>query len=219
MVGDGYWPSDRPSLRGVSHQLAFFVSVVVGAALVVSATGARAHAAAVLFAVPVALMFGASALYHRVAWRPAARLWMRRVDHAAILLVIGGSYTAFGLFALDGVWQSAILAVVWSGVAAAILLRIVWVNAPGWLAASIAIALGWISVIVAPQILSAIGVGGLALLLCGGLLYTAGGVVYAMQRPDPFPAKFGFHEVFHLLVIAAVACHYASVGFFLLPDA
>ncbi len=218
-MGDGPWPSDRPSLRGLSHQLAFVGSIVVGAALVVSATGARAHAAAALFAVPVALMFGASALYHRVPWRPTARSWMRRIDHAAILLVIGGSYTAFSLFALDGAWRPAMLAVVWSGVSAGILLRLVWVNAPGWLAAAIGITLGWICVIVIPQLLATIGVGGLALLGAGGLLYTAGGVVYATRRPNPFPAQFGFHEVFHLLVIAAVACHYASVAFFLLPGA
>lgn len=212
-------PSGRPLLRGVSHQVAFFVSVVVGAALVTGAPTTHSRLAAVAFAIPVTAMFGASALYHRRAWSIRARPWMRRVDHAAIFLVIGGSYTAYSLLALEGAWRTTILAVVWTGVLLGIALRFAWVAAPGWLTVAIGVGLGWLSVIVFPQVLREVGVGGLLLLGLGGVFYTVGGYVYARRRPDPLPAIFGFHEIFHALVIAAVCCQYASVAFFLVPGA
>jgi hemolysin III len=207
----------RPLLRGVSHQVAFFLSVVAGAVLIAGAQTTRGQIAAAAFATTIACMFGASALYHRVRWSPAARRWMRRVDHAAIFLVIAGGYTAYGLIVLDGAWRVAILSVVLAGVLTAIVLRFVWVTAPGWVAAGIGIGLGWLSVLVLPQIVEGVGIGGFVLLLAGGVLYTAGALVYGLKRPDPVPAVFGYHEVFHALVIAAVVCQYASVAFFLLP--
>jgi hemolysin III len=207
----------RPLLRGVSHQVAFFLSVGAGAVLIAGAQTTRGQIAAAAFATTIACMFGASALYHRVRWSPAARRWMRRVDHAAIFLVIAGGYTAYGVIVLDGAWRVAILSVVLAGVLTAIVLRFVWVTAPGWVAAGIGIGLGWLSVLVLPQIVQGVGIGGFVLLLAGGVLYTAGALVYALERPDPFPAVFGYHEVFHALVIAAVVCQYASVAFFLLP--
>jgi hemolysin III len=207
----------RPLLRGVSHQVAFFLSVGAGAVLIAGAQTTRGQIAAAAFATTIACMFGASALYHRVRWSPAVRRWMRRVDHAAIFLVIAGGYTAYGVIVLDGAWRVAILSVVLAGVLTAIVLRFVWVTAPGWVAAGIGIGLGWLSVLVLPQIVQGVGIGGFVLLLAGGVLYTAGALVYALERPDPFPAVFGYHEVFHALVIAAVVCQYASVAFFLLP--
>ena len=212
-------PGGRPLLRGVSHKYAFFLSVVVGAVLVAGAPTTRGTIAASVFAAVIACMFGASALYHRVVWTPPARRWMRRIDHAALFLVIGGTYTAFALIVLGGAWREAILAIVWSGVLAAIILRFVWVTAPGWVAAGIGMGLGWVSVVVLPQLIDGIGVVGVGLLALGGVLYTAGSIVYARRRPDPVPSVFGYHEVFHLLVIGAVACQYASVAFFLLPQA
>ena len=164
-------------------------------------------------------MFGASALYHRVMWRPRVRPWIRRLDHAMIFTLIAGTYTPFGLIVLRGNWRVSILAVVWSGAAVAILVKLAWVNAPKWVAASIAIGLGWVGGIVMPQIVHRIGVGGTALLLVGGVAYTAGAIVYAVQRPDPVPGVFGYHEVFHAFVIAAVACQYVAVAFYVLPRA
>lgn len=209
----------RPLFRGVSHQVAFLASLVAGVALVADAQSSRAMVAAVVFAATVAGMFGASALYHRVHWGPRAKQWMRRVDHAGIYLVIGGSYTPYTLIVLSGVTQIVVLAVVWAGVAAAIAIRFAWLTAPRWLSAGLGLGLGWVCVIAFPQLFERVEPAGLVLLGIGGLLYTAGGIVYGLRRPDPAPAVFGFHEVFHLLVIAAVACQYASIAFFVLPAA
>jgi hemolysin III len=208
----------RPLLRGVSHQCAFFVSVLAGAAVIFAAQTARATVAAVIFATSVAVMFGASALYHRVNWSPVASRWMRRIDHAGIFLVIGGSYTPYTLMVLSGPVRIVVLVLVWSGVIAAIALRFAWVTGPGWLTATIAVLLGWLSLIAVPQIVDRVSPTGIALLLAGGILYTAGAIVYALKRPDPAPALFGFHEVFHALVVAAVACQYASIAFYVLPN-
>ena len=200
----------------MSHECAFVAAVVLGVVLVEHANGLRPRLAAVAFAVSVAAMFGASALYHRVNWSPGWRRWMRRLDHAMIYGLIAGTYTPFGLLVLHGSWRIVVLAVVWSGTAAAVALKFAWVDAPKWLAAVIGIALGWVGVIVAPQLVDRIGVSGFALLLAGGLAYTAGAVVYALRRPDPLPALFCYHEIFHALVITAVAFQYSVVAFYVL---
>jgi hemolysin III len=163
-------------------------------------------------------MFGASALYHSPNWREAPRRWLGRVDHAGIYALIAGTYTAFGLLVLSGYWRWVVLSIVWAGALAAVVFKFAWVDAPKWISAVIGVALGWVGVIVAPQLLHAIGVGALLLMLAGGVLYTLGALVYALRRPDPRPAVFGFHEVFHVLVIAAVACQYSAVAFFVLPE-
>jgi hemolysin III len=204
----------RPRLRGVSHQYAFFVSLVLGAVLVAIADGASRRAAAGVFAVALATMFGVSALYHRVSWEPRARRLMRRLDHAAIYLLIAGTYTPFALLALDEAWRWTILPIVWGGALVAIALKLAWTEAPKWLAAAIGIGLGWVGVVALPQLWSHAGPTGVALLALGGVLYTAGAVVYARERPDPVPAVFGYHEVFHAFVVAAAACQYAAVALF-----
>lgn len=206
----------RPLLRGVSHQVAFVASLAVGALLIVKAHGAAGNVAAAVFAASVASMFLASALYHRVRWSPRARLVMRRVDHSAIYALIAGSYTPFGLLVLHGSWRIAVLSIVWSGAACAALLKVLWVGAPKWLAAVLGIGLGWVGIVAAPQIVGALGLAGTLLLVGGGVLYTVGGVIYARRRPDPVPAIFGYHEVFHALVIAAVALQYGAIAFFVL---
>ena len=201
----------RPRLRGVSHQYAFFLSLGAGAALVAAASGGRETVAAAVFAGALAVMFGVSAVYHRVLWPPAARRWMRRLDHAAIYLLIAGTYTPFGLLVLPPTWAVVVLSIVWSGCAVGIALKFVWFDAPKWLAAVVAIALGWVGVVAFPHLLDA-GVGPLVLLGVGGVLYTTGAVVYARGRPDPVPAVFGYHELFHAFVIAAAACQFAAVA-------
>jgi hemolysin III len=206
----------RPRLRGVSHEWAFYGSLVAAVPLVVVADGGSARVAAAVFMAGMAAMFGASALYNRVDWTPAARSRMRRVDHCGIYLMIAGSYTPYGLLVLDGAWRVAVLGVVWAGVAVAIAVRLAWADAPGWTTAAVAVALGWVSVVAFPRALDVLPAAGVALLLAGGALYTAGALVFALRRPDPAPAVFGFHEVFHALVVAAVACHYATVVIFLL---
>jgi hemolysin III len=206
----------RPRLRGVIHQYAFFAAVVVGVGLVLGADGSRARTGAAVFAASVAAMLGISALYHRVVWPPGPRRWMRRLDHAAIFLLIAGTYTPFALIALDGAWRATILAIVWSGAGIAIVLKVAWVEGPRWVAAVVAVALGWIGVVVLPQLHDDAGTIGLALLGAGGVLYTSGAVVYARKRPDPVPDVFGYHELFHALVVGAAACQYLAVAFVVL---
>ena len=198
------------------HQYAFFLSLAAGAALVAAASSPREVVGAAIFASTVATMFGASALYNRVTWSPKWRPRLRRLDHSMIFLLIAGSYTPFGLLVLSGAWQVAVLAIVWSGVGVAIGLKLIWINAPKWVAAGIGIGIGWVGIAAVPPLLRGVGVAGLLLVLAGGLFYTAGAIVYARRRPDPLPAVFGYHEIFHTLVIAAVACQYAAVAFFVL---
>jgi hemolysin III len=199
------------------HLWAFVAAVPLGFAISFYPHTAPARAGAIAFGASVAAMFGASALYHRVTWQPRARAWLRRLDHAMIYALIAGTYTPFGLLVLKGPWRLTILTIVWSGAAAAILLKLVWVNAPKWVAAAIGIALGWVAIPALPQVVNRIGAGGLALLAAGGVAYTMGAVVYARRHPNPHPGVFGYHEVFHVLVVVAVACQYAAVAFFLLP--
>ena len=209
---------EKPRLRGLSHALAFVVALPIGLALILEAHTGRGRLAAIVFAATVVAMFGASALYHFPNWREAPRRWLRRVDHAGIYGLIAGTYTAFGLLALDGYRRWVVLSIVWAGALAAIVFKFAWVDAPKWISAVIGVALGWVGIVVFPQLLSKIGVGATMLVLAGGVLYTAGALVYALRRPDPRPAVFGFHEVFHVLVIAAVACQYSAVAFFVLPQ-
>ncbi len=210
----------KPRLRGVTHQWAFLVSVGLGIALVISAPSGRATTAAAVYAASVTLLFGSSALYHRVDWRrPNARRWMRRLDHSAIFLLIAGSYTPFALLAIDGTLADVILAVVWAGALGGIVLKLVWIDAPDWLAATIYVLLGWVAVAAAPGLVSALGITASGMVALGGLLYTVGAVVYARRRPDPVPAVFGYHEVFHVLVILAAGLQYAVIAFWVLPGA
>jgi hemolysin III len=209
----------RPLFRGVTHEWAFFASIGVGAALVIGASGARAVVSAAVFAASVALMFGASALYHRIWWTSASRRRLfAKIDHAGIYLLIAGTYTPFGLIVLEGAWRWTILAIVWTGAMTAILLKIAWGSTPKWVPATIGIGLGWVGIVAFPQ-LAKIGVAGIVLLVTGGICYTAGAIVYARRRPDPVPHAFGYHELFHLLVIAAAACQYVAIAFFVLPRA
>jgi hemolysin III len=167
--------------------------------------------------VSVVACFGASALYHRVNWSTVRRrLWMRRVDHAGVYLLIAGTYTPVSLFALQGNWRLVVLTVVWAGAVAAIVLKCAWVDAPTWLAAATGLALGWVAVVALPQLVRHLHPAALVLLVLGGLAYTAGAVVYARRRPDPVPAVFGYHELFHALTIVAVTCQYVAIALFVL---
>jgi hemolysin III len=210
----------KPRLRGVSHQWAFFVSCAIGAALVVAAPAGTPRLAAAVYALSVSALFGVSALYHRISWASAAaRRWMRRLDHSAIFLLIAGTYTPFALLVLEGRIATVILVVVWAGALGGILLKLVWIDAPKLITAIVYVALGWVAVAAFPDLLEELGVTGTALVAAGGLLYTAGALVYALRRPDPVPSVFGYHEVFHALVIIAAALQYAVVAFYVLPAA
>jgi hemolysin III len=207
----------KPRLRGVFHEYAFYVAVVAGAILVAVSDSARELVATWIYAAALAAMFGVSALYHRVDWRsPRMRTWMRRLDHSAILLLIAGTYTPFALLAFDGTVADAVLITVWAGAAAGLVLNLAWIDAPKWLVAIVFVALGWVGVIAFPQMLD-LGLAPAGLILAGGALYTLGAVTYALRRPNPAPAVFGYHEIFHLLVIGAAATHFVAIAAFVLP--
>ena len=144
---------------------------------------------------------------------------MRRLDHSMIFLLIAGTYTPFALLVLEGTLATVILVVVWAGALGGIVLKLVWIDAPKPLVAVLYVMLGWVAVAAFPDLIQELGVTSTALVVAGGLLYTAGAVVYALGRPDPVPTVFGYHEVFHALVIAAAALQYAAIAFFVLPDA
>ena len=203
---------DKPRLRGVLHQYAFFVALVLGAMLVAAAPGGRERVAAAIYAVSVAGLLGTSALYHRRDWTVRARMWMRRLDHSMIFVLIAGTYTPFALLVLHGGLAKAILIVVWAGAALGTLVNLVWVRAPKPVTAGVYLALGWVVVAAMPQMAREIGAVGVGLLAFGGILYTVGAVVYAMRKPNPVPGVFGYHEVFHALVVAAAAAHFAAVA-------
>jgi hemolysin III len=185
--------------------------------LISFAHGGRAIVAAVIYAGATSALLGTSTLYHRVDWRPAARRWMRRLDRSMIYVLIAASYTPFALLALHGALATAILLVVWLGALGGVVLQLAWADHPKWVAVVISMALGWVAVATLTQLPDVIGWGAIAALIVSGLLYTAGAVVYARERPNPRPGVFGYHEVFHALVLAAAAIHYAVVAFVVLP--
>jgi hemolysin III len=207
----------KPRLRGVFHAYAFFVSLGCGVALILAASDGRARVAASIYAVAVSALLGTSALYHTMTWRPTARRWMRRLDHSMIFVLIAGTYTPVALLALRGSLASAILIVLWVGALGGVVFKLLWIDAPKWLFAAVYVALGCVTAAVFGELPAAIGWLGVAGLASGGLLYTVGAVVYASGRPNPFPKVFGYHEVFHVLVIVAAALHYAVIAFAVLP--
>ncbi|MBK9178642.1 MAG: hemolysin III family protein [Acidimicrobiales bacterium] len=211
---------DRPRLRGVSHEVAFFVSLVTGPLLVAMAP-AGARFPVVVYALSMSALFGVSALYHRRSWRWSANAhrWMRRLDHSTIFVFIAGTYTVVAGLTLSAPLVTVVLSVVWGGAIAGVVFKLVWIDAPKWLVAAMYVVLGWVAVIALPALWSALGVGGFALVVAGGLSYSAGALVYARHRPNPWPRMFGYHEVFHGLVILAAVCHYLAVAIYVLPDA
>ena len=206
-----------PRLRGLFHEWAFFAAVAAGAMLVVLSDGALATFSSWVYAAALAAMFGASALYHRFPWKSAGRrLWARRLDHSMIFVFIAGSYTPFALLCFEGTTQWLVLVMVWSGAALGLMLELVWIDSPRWLSAVAYIAVGWVGILAIPQMFSGVGIAGAVLLMVGGGLYTLGAVIYAMKWPNPFPSTLGFHEIFHLLVIAAAVTQFVAVSFVVL---
>ena len=185
---------------------------MLGVVLVATTPGGRERLAAAAFGGALVLSFGVSALYHRVDWRPSARRVVRRLDHASIYLLIAGTYTPYGLLVLSGAWQFSVLGVVWIGAALAIVQRLFWLDAPRWVPVAAGISLGWVGIVALPQIIEASGLSGTVLVAAGGILYTLGAVVYAVQRPNLVPATFGFHELFHVLTVLAAACQFAAIA-------
>lgn len=201
-----------PRLRGVFHLWAFVAAVAAGVVLVVLADGALATFSSWVYAAALAAMFGASALYHRFPWQSAARrLWARRLDHSMIFVFIAGTYTPFALLSFEGRVRWTVLVTVWVGAVLGLTLELVWIDSPRWLSAVAYLAVGWVGVLAIPQ-LFAVGIAAAVLLVVGGGLYTVGALVYASQWPNPFPRTLGFHEIFHLLVVAAAVTQFVAVS-------
>lgn len=210
-------PGVKPRLRGVFHQWAFGASLAGGGWLVLEAESARARIAMAIYGLSVAALFGTSALYHRIDWRTlGARRWMRRLDHTMIFVLIAGSYTPFALLVLHGTLGVVILIAVWSTALAGAVFKLLWIDAPGWLITGSYIAIGWIAVVALPELLDSLGIVAVGVLAVGGVTYSAGAMIYALKRPDPVPAVFGYHELFHLLVLIAAAFQYAVIAFWVL---
>ncbi len=206
----------KPRLRGWLHAYAAAISIVTGAALIsvtASLRGAPAVVSTVIYSATITLLFGTSALYHRLNWSPRARVIMKRLDHSMIFVFIAGTYTPLAVLCLPRNSAIAVLVAVWVGALFGVALQTTWKSAPRWLSAPCYIALGWVAVFVMPDLLHNGGVAAFVLIVVGGVVYTLGGIGYALKRPNPYPGVFGFHEVFHLCTLIAAVCHYVAVWF------
>lgn len=200
----------RPTMRGLSHAGAFFLAVAGAIWLIARGESQTAQIAASLYGVGLIALFGGSALYHRWPGKERWRPLLRRIDHSTIFLFIAASYAPVGLLVLDGVSQVLVLGLVCAGALAGVVFSLAWIDAPRALQSGMYVLLGWAVLIAAPQMFDRLELAPLLLFIAGGLLYTGGSVIYAIQRPDPWPETFGFHEIFHVLVIAAAVCHFVA---------
>ncbi|MFZ0040513.1 MAG: hemolysin III family protein [Solirubrobacteraceae bacterium] len=208
-----------PTLRGLSHVVAFFVSIAAAVTVVVLAPAGRATIAVAIYGVSLVALFGGSALYHR--WRGPSRFKpiLRRLDHSTIFVFIAASYTPIALVVLHGPLVWVVLAVAWVGAVAGVAFSMGWIEAPRTVTSGTYLTFGWIALIALPQLVSELSLPPLILVCAGGVLYSAGAIVYARQRPNPWPRTFGFHELFHALVILAAAAYYVAVVGWMLPAA
>jgi len=207
----------KPALRGVIHEVAFFVSLASGLALIFAAPTGGSTAVMTVYAVSISSLFGTSTLFHRRTWGPVGRRRMRRADHSTIFLAIAGTYTAVAGIALHGWARTAVLCIVWAGALLGIAIRQLWLDAPKWVVTIPYVTVGWAALVVLPQLERALDPVGFTLLLLGGIAYTAGAVVYAAKRPNPVPGVFGYHEVFHTCTVIGAVLHYVAIAFFVLP--
>jgi hemolysin III len=207
----------RPLLRGWFHLCAAVAAVIGLIALVLLADSAEAYAGGSIFAASLIALYATSATYHTITWGRRMHAFLKRLDHSMIFVLIAGTYTPICLIAASTAWGITILAVVWSIALAGIVLKVCWPDAPRWLSVLLYVSAGWLGVIAAVPLTDWLAWAPIGLLVLGGVLYTIGGIIYAARRPDPWPRVFGYHEVFHLLVIAGSALHFALVAIYLMP--
>ncbi len=207
----------RPLLRGWFHLCAAIAAAVGLVALVLLADSAEAYVGGSIFAASLIALYATSATYHTITWGRRMRAFLKRLDHSMIFVLIAGTYTPICLVAASTAWGITLLAVVWSIALAGIVLKVCWPGAPRWLSVLLYASAGWLGVIAAVPLTDWLAWAPIALLILGGVLYTIGGVIYAARRPNPWPRVFGYHEVFHLLVIAGSAFHFALVAIYLMP--
>jgi len=200
----------KPRLRGVVHQWSSLLAVAGWVWLVAIAQTPRARVAAFVYGASITLLFVVSAVYHRPMWSPQMRARLKRLDHATIFVFIAGTYTPISLLALEPRLGVPLLAVAWAAAALGVLRVVLWPRAPRVVVAGLYVLVGWLAVPLFPALL-ALGPVGFSLMLAGGLVYSAGAAVYALKRPDPAPAVFGYHEIFHVMVTVAAVCHFVVV--------
>jgi hemolysin III len=201
----------KPRLRGRIHQVAFWISIPAGVVLVFLAEGAMQTVVAVIYAVSLTSVFGASAAYHRGAWSDRAHRWMRRLDHSMIFVLIAGTYTPVSVLILDGPWEAVLLSLVWTGALIGVTMKMLRPDGLSITSAILYMTLGWLAVIALPQLLHSMTTPEAILMIAGGLLYTAGAIVFASKRPDGLPEVFGYHEIWHAFMVAAATCHYVMI--------
>ena len=208
-----------PRLRGLLHAHAAWVAAVAAIVLIALAPTGAARVAALIYGLGLIALFTVSALYHRWPGDPRWKPWLRRMDHSTIFVFIAASYTPVGLLVLDGTVQVVVLVSVWAGALAGVAMSLAWISAPRWLQALTYLLVGWVAVVALPQLADRAGVAPLVLLAVGGGLYSLGALVYALRRPDFWPRTYGFHEVFHTLVIAAAVVHFVAMAGWVVPGA
>jgi hemolysin III len=200
----------KPTWRGWIHAGTFPVAIVLGIILIVAAHGAAAKISSAVFVLSSLLLFGNSALYHRFNWNPRTKKILKRIDHANIFLLIAGSYTPITVLCLPSHEATLLLTLIWGGAGLGILFRVFWIGAPRWLYVPLYLAMGWGAIAYIVDFFAANAVM-MTLILIGGLLYSIGAVIYGLKRPNPFPGKFGFHEIFHSLTLLAFLCHWVAI--------
>jgi len=207
----------KPRARGWIHSVSAIVAVVAGASLIAVAwplAGPKAGLATFVYVGSVVGMFTVSAIYHRVTWKTArARIWMKRLDHSMIFVLIAGTYTPFALLAMPHDAGVLVLYIVWGGALAGVLLKMCWPTAPRWVGVPLYLLIGWVAAFYVAAIMHAAGVAAMVLLAVGGALYSVGGILYALRWPDPWPRTFGYHEFFHACTAVAAICHYIAIWF------
>ncbi len=209
----------RPRWRGRLHTIGFLAFLVAGPILVAHGPGAGDEAALGCYVACMLALFGVSAVFHQAPFGPRGRRVMRRLDHTTIFLAIAGSYTAVAVLSLSGGARDLVLALVWGGAVAGVVLRQARLDLPSWLIALPYVVVGWSALAVVPELGRGMSWPGFLVLLAGGLAYSAGAVVYARRRPDPSPAVFGFHEVFHALTLVGASLQLVAIAYFALPRA
>lgn len=201
----------KPLLRGHFHQAAFFIALGAGGVLIASAHEKAARVVSLIYSLSLVGMFACSSLYHRINWNTNARMWWRRLDHAAIFLLIAGTGTPICIVGIKGDTGYRLLWIFWAMAVAGLFKELIWVKAPKYVSAIFYIIMGWAGVPFLSEMSSALGPTNMALMVVGGIIYTIGAVIYALKRPDPFPKTFGYHEIFHLLVVVASLLHFIVV--------
>ena len=201
----------KPFLRGRFHQEAFFFALGACLMLIFKATNSRSLVAAVVYSLSITNLLGTSALYHRVHWNDVRRRWMKRLDHSGIFISIAGTATPVCLLALPPGNGHKLLLIFWAAAAFGVFLSMFWVTAPKWVSVTLYVGMGWLAAPYISEMAASLGAASMMLLILGGVIYTIGGVVYATRRPDPYPRIFGYHEVFHLLVVIAAALQFLMI--------